>query len=41
MLDSQTISMLLLGVIGAIAALGFVGTVLAFWSMGRAGYRDD
>lgn len=41
MLDSQTISLLLMGTIGAIAALGLVGTVLAFWSMGRAGYRKD
>ncbi|SFS08865.1 hypothetical protein SAMN04487846_2444 [Microbacterium sp. cf046] len=41
MLDSQTISMLLLGAIGVIAALGLVGTVLAFWSMGRAAYRKD
>ena len=41
MLDSQTISQILLGIIGVIAALGLVGTVLAFWSMGRAGYRQD
>lgn len=41
MLDSQTVSLLLMGVIGAIAAVGLVGTVLAFWSMGRAGYRKD
>ena len=41
MLDSQTISFLLMGVIGVISLLGFVGTVLAFWSMGRAGYRKD
>jgi len=25
---------------GAIAAIGLVGTVLAFWSMSRAAYRD-
>ena len=41
MLDSQTISMLLLGTIGAIAGLGLIGTVFAFWSMGRASYRKD
>ena len=41
MLDSQTISMLLVGVIGAIAGLGLIGTVLAFWSMGRAAYKQD
>ena len=41
MLDSQTTSLLLMGAIGVISALGLVGTVLAFWSMGRAGYRKD
>lgn len=41
MLDSQTATTVLLGVIGLIAALGLVGTVLAFWTMGRAGYRKD
>jgi hypothetical protein len=41
MLDSQTTSLLLLGAIGTISALGLVGTVLAFWSMGRASYRKD
>ena len=41
MLDSQTITLLLLGTIGAISALGLVGTVLAFWSMGRASYRKE
>jgi len=41
MFDSQTTSLLLMGAIGAISALGLVGTVLAFWSMGRAGYRKD
>jgi uncharacterized membrane protein len=40
-IDSQTASMVLVGVIGVIAALGLVGTVLAFWTMGRAGYRKD
>jgi hypothetical protein len=41
MLDSQTASALLMGTIGVISALGLVGTVLAFWSMGRAAYRKD
>ncbi|WP_314507145.1 hypothetical protein [uncultured Microbacterium sp.] len=41
MIDSQTASAMLLGVIGVISALGLVGTVLAFWSMGRASYRKD
>ena len=31
----------LLGTIGLISALGLIGTVLAFWSMGRAAYRKD
>jgi hypothetical protein len=41
MIDSQTASFILVGVIGAILAIGGIGTVLAFWSMGRAGYRKD
>jgi hypothetical protein len=41
MLDTQITSALLLGTIGVISALGLVGTVLAFWSMGRASYRKD
>ncbi|GAA1677989.1 hypothetical protein [Microbacterium lacus] len=41
MLDSQTASALLLAVIGLISAAGLVGTVLAFWSLGRASYRKD
>jgi hypothetical protein len=41
MLDSQTTSAVLLGTIGLISALGLIGTVLAFWSMGRAAYRKD
>ena len=41
MFDSQTTSLLLMGAIGVISALGLVGTVLAFWSMGRSGYRKD
>lgn len=32
---------LLLGVIGVITALGFVGVVGAFWSLGRGAYRKD
>ncbi len=41
MLDSQTASALLLAVIGLISAAGLAGTVLAFWSLGRASYRED
>jgi hypothetical protein len=40
-MDSQLASDLLLGFIGLLAAAGAIGTVLAFWSMGRAGYRKD
>ncbi|GAB2851581.1 hypothetical protein ACFQ0P_11980 [Microbacterium insulae] len=35
------LSHLLLWLIGAMAAVGAVLTVGAFWSMGRAGYRKD
>lgn len=31
----------LLGVIGVISALGLIGTVAAFWSMGRQAYRKE
>jgi len=41
MFDSLTASHILLGIIGVLAALGLVGTVLAFWTMGRAAYRKD
>ena len=42
MIDSQTASIILLGVIGAHRrAWALIGTVLAFWSMGRAAYRKD
>lgn len=34
-------SHVMLWIVGGIAALGFIGTVGAFWSMGRAGYRKD
>jgi hypothetical protein len=34
-------SHVLLWLIGGLAALGLVGTVLAFWTMGRAAYRKD
>lgn len=40
-IDAQTSSNILLGIIGLMAAVGFVGTVLAFWTMGRQGYRKD
>jgi hypothetical protein len=41
MFDSLTASHVLLGIIGAISVFGLVGTVLAFWTMGRAAYRKD
>ena len=34
-------SHLLLWIIGAMAALGVLGTVGAIWSMGRQAYRKD
>lgn len=34
-------SHVLLWVVGAIAVFGTIGTVLAFWSMGRDAYRKD
>ncbi|GAA4352202.1 hypothetical protein [Microbacterium rhizosphaerae] len=40
-IDSQTLSDGILALIGLIAAIGLVGTVLAFWTMGRAAYRKD
>lgn len=40
-IDAQLASDLMLGVVGLIAALGLVGTVLAFWTMGRQAYRED
>ena len=40
-IDAQTSSNILLGVIGLMSALGLVGTVLAFWTMGRQAYRKD
>lgn len=39
-LDSNLVATLLMGVIGLIAAAGAIGTVLAFWSMGRQAYKD-
>ncbi|WP_442576273.1 hypothetical protein ACSBPH_03775 [Microbacterium sp. F51-2R] len=39
-MDYGFASHIMLWVVGAIAAIGLVGTVLAFWSMGRAAYRD-
>ncbi|WP_277601753.1 hypothetical protein [Microbacterium sp. 4R-513] len=39
-MDYGFASHVVLWFIGAIAAVGFVGTVFAFWSMGRASYRD-
>jgi len=34
-------SHVLLWLIGGLAAVGLVGTVLAFWTMGRSAYRKD
>ena len=40
-MEYGTASHILLWLIGLIAALGTVGTVLAFWSMGRQAYRKS
>ncbi|MFE1663932.1 hypothetical protein [Microbacterium sp. P02] len=40
-MDAITGSHLVLAVVAAITAVGGVGLVLAFWSMGRSGYRGD
>ena len=39
-MDYGFASHVVLWVVGAIAALGLVGTVVAFWSLGRQAYRD-
>lgn len=39
-MDYGFASHIMFWVVGAIAAVGLVGTVLAFWSMARAAYRD-
>ncbi|MFT4220896.1 MAG: hypothetical protein QM611_10300 [Microbacterium sp.] len=41
LLDYGAASHLLAWAIGGIAILGFTGTVLAFWGMGRQGHRKD
>jgi hypothetical protein len=40
-MDYGFLSHALLWLIGAMAAVGAVLTIGAFWSMGRAGYRKD
>ncbi len=40
-MDSKLAADVLLGVIGGIVALGFVGIVAGFWAMGRSLYRKD
>ena len=39
-IDAVTSSHILLWIIGAMTAVGLVGTVLAFWTMGRSAYRS-
>jgi hypothetical protein len=34
-------SHVVLWIVGLITAVGAVGTVLAFWTMGRQAYRND
>jgi hypothetical protein len=40
-IDATTSSHILLWVIGLMTGLGLIGTVLAFWTMGRQAYRKD
>ncbi len=40
-MEYGTATHILYWLIGALAALGLVGTTLAFWSLGRQGYRKD
>lgn len=40
-MNAEFFSHLMLWIVGGIAALGLVGTVGAFWSMGRQAYRKD
>jgi hypothetical protein len=40
-MDYGFASHVVLWLIGAIAALGLIGTVLGFWTMGRQAYRKD
>jgi hypothetical protein len=39
--EFSILSHLMLWIVGGIAAVGLIGVVGAFWSMGRAGYRKD
>jgi hypothetical protein len=41
MFDAASVSHLVLWAVGGIALLGAIGTVGAFFSMGRSGYRKD
>jgi hypothetical protein len=40
-MPAEFFSHLMLWIVGAITALGLIGTVGAFWSLGRGGYRQD
>jgi hypothetical protein len=40
-MPAEIFSHVMLYIVGAIAALGAIGVVGAFWSMGRQGYRKD
>lgn len=40
-MEYGTASQILLGLIGLLAAVGAVGTVLAFWTLGRQAYRKS
>jgi hypothetical protein len=40
-MDYGFASHVVLWVVGAISLIGGIGAVLAFWSLGRAGYRKE
>ncbi|MFJ6653022.1 hypothetical protein ACIQLJ_09540 [Microbacterium sp. NPDC091313] len=40
-MPAEILSHLMLWIVGAIALVGGIGVVGAFWSMARSGYRKD
>ncbi|MFD1494185.1 MULTISPECIES: hypothetical protein [Microbacterium] len=40
-MPAEFFSHLMLWIVGGIAAVGLLGTIGAFWSLGRSGYRND
>ena len=40
-IDNELIGQIFWGIIGIIVALGTIGLIGSFWSLGRSGYRED